>query len=57
MKQTTSDWFGSLTSRERKDLVSLLFGLTGHLKGHPWRRLFETFLRVLDDEYHALKHL
>lgn len=53
MKGNTSDWFGSLTTRERKDLVCLFFGLD--LSKHRYFGLFQAFLRVLDDEYHSLK--
>lgn len=42
-----------MTSRDRKDLVCLLYGLD--LSEHRYYSLFRAFLRVLDDEYHALK--
>jgi len=55
MTYPTSRWFVSLTSRERKDLVCLLFEVSRLLDGHRYSHLFLEFLRHLDDEYHSLK--
>ncbi len=51
----TSRWFASLTSRERKALVCLLFEVTRLIQNHSNYRLFREFLGRLDDEYHSLK--
>jgi hypothetical protein len=59
VKQTTSDWLGSLTQRALKDLVCLLFCLDesvdpNYSKPEVWT-LFRELRNHVDDEYHSLK--
>lgn len=58
MKNPTSEWFQSLSQKERKDLVSTLYGVRDKVQRQASTecfQLFDRFLSVLDDEYHALK--
>lgn len=50
-----TSWFRSLSQRERKNLVCLLFEVRGKFESRQGYHLFLEFLRVLDGEYHALK--
>lgn len=52
---TTSEWFKSLTQRERKNIVCMLFELLKQMEDHRHFVLFDALLRTLDDEYHSLK--
>lgn len=55
--QTLSEWFRSLTPKERKRLVGSLYTLR-YLNqvqgGSDWENL-KDLVEVLDDEYHRLK--
>lgn len=55
MKQTTSDWFSTLTQQARKYLVCLLFDLDSKARSHQHYGLFKELRLRLDDEYHGLK--
>ena len=55
MNSNTSHWFEGLSTRERKDLVCLLFGMRSDLEGHRHYMLFLELIHRLDAEYHGLK--
>jgi hypothetical protein len=55
---TTSEWFKLLTNYDRKKLVCLFFDIRGKVRDITDLerfQLFDEFLRVFDNEYHALK--
>jgi len=49
------EWFDTLTQREQKDLVCMLFEVRSKLREHRHYRLFAELVRWLDDRYHAQK--
>lgn len=50
-----SEWFKSLSQKQRKQLISLLFEMRGDTRYHPCSKLYENLLKVMDNEYHLLK--
>lgn len=58
MKHHTSEWIQSLTQRERKILIGILFGIREEVRKQfaaDYFRLFDQLVSTLDDEYHDLK--
>jgi hypothetical protein len=57
MSYPTSKWFETLTQRERKQIVCMLFDLKSlaQVQRYAQFSLFLDLVRMLDDEYHSLK--